>query len=333
LSAPSDLLAAIAAQALAALDRPYPNQIVLSLNSAEDARAPRELHPAFHGSFDWHSSVHGHWCLARLLRLEPDAPYALSARAWLARSLTAKNLQGELAYLLAPGREGFERPYGLAWILELAAELDGETRRAIAPLETLAAERLLAGWERLSVPVRSGEHSQTAFALGLAWDWAARGKDASCTARLAALARRFYEADRDAPIAYDLSAADFLSPILAEADVMRRVLDAGDFESWLSGFLPELDRGRARAWLAPVQSRDRADGKLSHWDGLNLSRAWMLEAIADALPAGPRQDRLAEAGRAHREAGLAACLSEHFAGAHWLGSFAVYLLTRSASQR
>src|SRR5262249_21625798 len=140
----------------------------------------------------------------------------------------------------------------------------------------------------------------------------------------------FYEGDRDAPLAYDLSAADFLSPILAEADVMRRVLDAGDFAAWLGAFLPDLESERARAWLTPVHSLDPADGKLSHWDGLNLSRAWMLEAIAEVLPAGARQDRLAEAARAHREAGLAACLSEHFAGAHWLGSFAVYLLTRTA---
>lgn len=323
-----DLFAAIAAQALAALDRPYPNQIVHALASDQDARPPRVLHPAFHGSFDWHSSVHSHWCLARLIRIEPHAPHAPAARAWLARSLTAENLQAELDYMRAPGREGFERPYGLAWVLELAAELDGAMRRAMAPLESLAAERLLAGWEKLSVPVRSGEHSQTAFALGLAWDWAARVKDAAYTARLAALARRFYEADRIAPIAYDLSAADFLSPILAEADVMRRLLEPRTFASWLDGFLPDLESERARAWLAPVQAIDRADGKLSHWDGLNLSRAWMLEAIIEALPPGPRKEILAEAGRAHRKAGLAACLSEHFMGAHWLGSFAVYLLTR-----
>jgi len=328
LSEPADLFAAIAAQTLAALDRPYPNHIVHLLASDEDARPPRELHPAFHGSFDWHSSVHGHWCLARLARMEPDGAFVPGARAWLTRSLTAKNLRGELDYLRASGRDGFERPYGLAWILELANELEGEMRQAIAPLEGLAAERLLAGWEKLTVPVRSGEHSQTAFALGFAWDWAKRVNDVAYGARLDALARRFYENDHGAPMAYDLSAADFLSPILAEADVMRRVLAPKDFALWLSTYLPDLESGRARAWLTPVQSLDRADGKLAHWDGLNLSRAWMLEAIAEALPAGPRKDILGAAGTAHREAGLAACLSEHFAGAHWLGSFAVYLLTR-----
>jgi hypothetical protein len=324
----SDLFAAIAAQTLSALERDYPHHLVHLLNDGSDARTPRELHPAFCGSFDWHSAVHGHWCLARLLRLHPDAEFAPAARERLAHSLAPPNLSAELHYLSTPGREGFERPYGLAWILELASELGGA---ALAPLEALAAERLLTGWEVLPVPVRSGEHSQTAFAMGFAWDWAQRSPDHACAARLRALAHRFYGHDRDAPIAYDLSAADFLSPILAEADVMRRVLEPRAFASWLDAFLPDLESERARAWLTPVAAVDRADGKLSHWDGLNLSRTWMLEAVADALPAGARRSLLAEAAHRHREAGLAACVSPHFAGAHWLGSFAVYLLTRSAA--
>jgi hypothetical protein len=168
--------------------------------------------------------------------------------------------------------------------------------------------------------------------MGLAWDWAKRSGDDAYAARLSGLARRFYGEDKDAPLAYDLSAADFLSPILAEADVMRRVLEPREFDLWLAAFLPDLESDPARAWLPPVAPVDRADGKLSHWDGLNLSRAWMLEAVSEALPAGARRSVLAEAARLHREAGLAACLSEHFAGAHWLGTFAVYLLTR-ADQR
>ena len=318
----AELFAAIARQTLEAVARPYPHALVHVMNEDADRGTARELHPAFCGSFDWHSAVHGHWCLARLARLFPSAEYAPAARAWLARSLTTENLDAELRYLRAPGRQGFERPYGLAWILELASEV-GEP---LARLEALAAERLVEGWEKLTRPVRNGEHSQTAFSLGLALDWARRSGNSESAARLSALARRFYGADTDAPIAYDLSAADFLSPILAEADVMRRVLDASAFERWLAAFLPDLDE----AWLTPVVAVDRADGKLSHWDGLNLSRAWMLEAIAEALPAGPRRDGLARAARAHREAGLAACLSEHFMGAHWLGTFAVYLLTRES---
>jgi hypothetical protein len=325
LRAETELFAAIAAQTLAALDRPYPHHLVHLLNGDAEARTPRELHPAFCGSFDWHSAVHGHWCLARLVRLQPEAEFAAAARARLARSLTPENLAAEISYLRMPGREGFERPYGLAWILELGSEV-GEV---LALLEALAAERLVRGWEILTVPVRSGEHTQTAFSMGLAWDWARRSGSESYVARLRTLARRFYGNDRDAAIAYDLSAADFLSPILAEADVMRRMLEPGAFAAWLEAFLPDLESAAVRAWLAPVRAVDRADGKLSHWDGLNLSRAWMLEAIAEALPPSARADRLADAGRRHREAGLAACLSEHFAGAHWLGSFAVYLLTRA----
>jgi hypothetical protein len=323
----AELFAAIAAQTLDQLQRPYPHHLVHLLNRDTDARTPRDLHPAFAGSFDWHSAVHGHWCLARLLRLYPDLAFAPSARAWLRHSLSPENLSAERDYLLARGREGFERPYGLAWVLELASEV-GEAMR---PLEALAAERLLQGWEKLTVPVRSGEHSQTAFAMGFAWDRARRSGDSAYAARLSALARRFYGKDRDAPVAYDLSAADFLSPILAEADVMRRVLEPREFDAWLAVFLPDMESETARSWLTPVAAVDRADGKLSHWDGLNLSRAWMLEAVAEALPPGARRSVLAEAARRHREAGLKACLSEHFAGAHWLGSFAVYLLTRESS--
>jgi DUF2891 family protein len=162
----------------------------------------------------------------------------------------------------------------------------------------------------------------------LAIDWAKRSGDGACGARLSALARRFHGRDQDAPVAYDLSAADFLSPILAEADVMRRVLEPREFDVWLAGYLPDLESQAAHSWLTPVAAVDRADGKLSHWDGLNLSRAWMLDAITQALPRGARRSLLAEAARRHKDAGLQASLSEHFAGAHWLGSFAVYLLTR-----
>ena len=330
----AELFEAIAEQTLAALARPYPHHLVHLLNGPEDARTPAELHPTFAGSFDWHSAVHGHWCLARLARLFPDAPFAPAARERLARAFTHESLKAEARYLNAPGREGFERPYGLAWVLRLASELTAwdddepaQWRERIIGLEVLASSRLLEGWQVLPVPVRSGEHAQTAFALGLALDWS-RDCKSSHRAEFSDLARRFYGADREAPIAYDLSAADFLSPILAEADVMRRVLEPAEFDAWLERFLPDLESSAARAWLTPVKAVDRSDGKLSHWDGLNLSRAWMLEAISKALPAGARRERLTLAAHAHREAGLAACLSEHFAGAHWLGSFAFYLLTR-----
>ena len=325
----------IAAMVLAAVGREYPSHVVHLLRSDADARPPRELTPAFYGSFDWHSSVHGHWCLARLARLSPAAPFAAPVRAALGASLTGDKIAREVAYLTAEGREGFERPYGLAWLLQLAAELrewsDPDARRwsaALEPLEAVAAARLGAWLARLPWPVRVGVHPQTAFALGLTLDWARVAGDPTLEELCGARARAFFEDDRAAPIAYEPSGNDFLSPVLGEADLLRRVLPAVDLARWLAGFLPDLASEAARRWLTPVASPDPADGHLAHLNGLNLSRAWMLEGIAAALPAGDgRCAALLEAAGRHREAGLAALSDAPYAGSHWLGSFAAYLLT------
>lgn len=331
----------IAEMVLACLHREYPVHMVHLVRGPEDVRAPRDLNPAFHGAFDWHSCVHGHWALARLARRMPDAPWRERALQALGASLTRERLAGEHAYLSAEGRQGFERPYGLAWLLQLAAELRawageagadaaraGGWHAALAPLESLAAERIVALLERLPWPVRGGEHSQTAFALGLTLDWANEANRADVKAAVAARARDYYGADRDAPIAYEPSGHDFLSPALGEADLMRRIVDRPAFGAWLDGFLPGPESEAARTWLTPVSSPDRADGKLAHLDGLNLSRAWMLEGIAAALAPDHRwRQALAAAAARHAAAGLAAVPAEHYAGSHWLGSFAVYLLT------
>ena len=325
----------IARMVLEWIGREYPVHVTHLLTSAADARPPRQLTPAFYGSFDWHSSVHGHWCLARLLRLFPDARFAAPAAAAVAAGLTPEHLAAEAAYVAAPGREGFERPYGLAWLLELALELrewgSGPARTwlaALEPLESLAAARLASWLPKLRWPVRSGEHAQTAFALGLALDWARGAGDGGLEALIVERALAWYGDDREAPIAFEPSGQDFLSPVLGEADLMRRVLDRERFQGWIEGFLPDVGGAGAARWLTPVVPADRADGKLAHLDGLNLSRAWMLEGIAAALPEHDRGARtLGEAARRHREAGLAAVPGEHDAGRHWLGSFAVYLLT------
>ena len=325
----------IAEMVLERIRREYPSHLSHVLAGDADARPPRELTPAFFGSFDWHSAVHGHWCLARLLRCFPGARFAARARAALDAGLTAQNLAAEAAYLGAAGREGFERPYGLAWLLQLALELREWVgapaepwRAALQPLETLAAERLRTWLPRLRWPVRSGEHGQTAFALGLALDWARGAGDRGFEQLIGARALDFFADDLEAPLAYEPSGHDFLSPVLGEADLMRRVLDAREFGAWLERFLPDPGRVAVARWLTPVVSSDRSDGKLAHLDGLNLSRAWMLEGIAAGLPPGDMRALLLEAaaGR-HREAGLAAVPAEHDAGRHWLGSFAVYLLT------
>jgi hypothetical protein len=329
---------------LACIHREFPVHVSHLMLSAADAQPPRRLTPAFYGSFDWHSSVHGHWCLARLARHCPRAPWRARALTAVGASLTAEHLAGERAYLGGEGRQGFERPYGLAWLLQLCAELrewsaqpaDDDAVAAaaqwlatLAPLEALAAERLSALLTRLPWPVRGGEHSQTAFSLGLTLDWARAAGRADVSAAVCRRAEDFYGGDRAAPVAYEPSGHDFLSPTLGEADLMRRVRGGPAFADWLAAFLPEPGSAAARAWLVPVVSPDRADGKLSHLDGLNLSRAWMLEGIAGALPAAdPWREPLARAAGEHAVAGLASVPAEHYSGAHWLGSYAVYLLTR-----
>jgi hypothetical protein len=330
-AAPMDaaLAARMAKLALECVHREYPNKIAHVLNSDADARPPRELTPAFYGCYDWHSAVHGHWLLVRLTRLHPFEPFAREARSALARSLTPEKLAAEAAYLNAPGRQTFERPYGLAWLLQLAAELrewdDVEARRwsaALAPLEDAAVARLSAWLPKLPRPVRTGEHSNTAFALGLALDYARTAGRKDFEALLVARIRDYYLRDRACPLAYEPSGEDFLSPCLAEADVVRRVLPAGEFALWLGRFLPRIA-------LEPTQVTDVTDGKLNHLAGLNLSRAWMLEGIAAALPAGhPRRAGLEKLAARLSEAGFAAIRAEHYEGGHWLGSFAVYYATR-----
>jgi Protein of unknown function (DUF2891) len=333
--------ARFAALALRCLHQEYPNHISHTLNSSSDVRAPHELTPAFYGCLDWHSDVHGHWLLVRLLRIFPDAPFAADARSALALSFTPDNIAGEVAYLQGAGRASFERPYGLAWLLRLAAELrrwdDPDARRwltTLTPLETETAARLKSWLPKLHYPIRIGEHDQTAFAFGLMWDWAAVSGDARVRALLTDAARRFYRRDRDCPLAYEPSGEDFLSPCLAEADFMRRVLAPPVFAAWLTDFLPQIPGGAAApaaaAWLAPGVITDRSDPKLAHIDGLNLSRAWMLEGIAHGLPRpDARRAALLAAAARHAEASLPAVTGQYYEGGHWLGTFAVYLTTRA----
>ena len=321
--------------ALACVHREYPNKIAHVLNGDEDVKPPRALTPAFYGCYDWHSAVHGHWLLARLARLQPQAPFAAEARAALARSLTAENLAVEVRYLQGKGRVSFERPYGLAWLLQLGAELrewDSEEARrwsqALAPLEKEAAARVAAWLPKLTNPIRVGEHSQTAFAFGLILDWARRAGERGLEQLIVERAQAFYARDRACPLAYEPSGEDFLSPCLAEADLMRRTLEPRQFEAWLGSFLTTLPQKAGTEWLAPAVVTDPSDPKLAHLDGLNLSRAWMLEGIASGLPEGdPRRAVLAAAAAAHREAGQRSVTGEHYEGGHWLGTFAVYLAT------
>jgi len=331
--------------ALACVHQEYPNKIAHVMQSDADAKPPRELTPAFFGCYDWHSSVHGHWLLARLARLFPGAPFAPRARAALARSLTADNVAVEARYMAGPGRTSFERPYGLAWLLQLSAELreweDPQARQwaaALRPLETAAAARLKEWLPKLSRPIRIGEHDQTAFAFGLVLDWARTAGDAQMIDLIVSKTGEFYRQDWACPLNYEPNGQDFLSACIAEADLMRRVLAPPEFGEWLRTFLPQIPRDGSAAWLTPAVVTDPTDPKLAHLDGLNLSRAWMLDGIVGTLPAqDPRRAALQAAADRHREAGLKAVTGEHYEGGHWLGSFAVYLssgrgLTAAAKQ-
>jgi hypothetical protein len=321
--------------ALACVHKEYPNKISHTLTSDSDVAPPRKLTPAFYGCYDWHSSVHGHWLLVRLARTFPEATFVPSAREALRQSLTAENIAQEATYLRAEGRASFERPYGLAWLLQLVAELrewdDPDAKQMAAnlhPLEQAAKERLNDWLPKLSHPVRIGEHDQTAFALGLMGDYARGTGDGNLADLVESKARQFYLSDKNCPLAYEPSGEDFLSPCLGEADLMRRVLPSPEFARWLRAFLPQISSSKNGSWLQPVVSSDPSDPKLAHLDGLNLSRAWMLEGIAAGLPKGDKRlPLILSIAEEHRRAGLAAVTGKHYEGGHWLGSFAVYLVT------
>jgi hypothetical protein len=314
--------------ALDCVHKEYPNKIAHSMNSDADMKPPRELTPAFYGCYDWHSSVHGHWLLVRLVRLFPQAAFAADARKSLAQSLTAANIAQEVKYLNADGRSSFERPYGLAWLLQLAAELkefdDPEARQwssALRPLEDAVITRI-SGWlPKLEHPIRTGEHNNTAFSIGLMLDYARIAGRTEFGKLVESRARDYYLKDTGCPLNYEPSGEDFLSPCLAEADVVRRILPSAEFAAWFDRFLPKVE-------MEPTRVIDPSDGKLYHLAGLNLSRAWMLNGVLARLPkTHARRKQLTDLSARLREAGLDSIKSEHYEGGHWLGSFAVYLVS------
>lgn len=317
------------------LQREYPNKIGHIFRDASDVQPPHVLSPAFYGCFDWHSAVHSHWALVRLLKTgELDDERHQRVETAIDHCLTAAKIAVEVAALSPPERVGFEMPYGMAWLLQLGKELRELDHpkaaawfAALRPLEQLACERVEHWLGRLSHPIRSGVHSQTAFALGLVWDWARCCDAESLLETSANKTRSFFLEDQNAPINYEPSGCDFLSPILSEADLLRRILDPDEFSSWLSAFLPQLWSADDFDLLHPVVPVDRADNQLVHLDGLNLSRAWMLRGIASQLEqTDDRVDRLLRAAARHGEEGMQSLSDTHYAGAHWLGSFAVYWL-------
>jgi len=322
--------------ALSGLHREYPNKPSNVLAGPEDVKSPKALHPAFYGCFDWHSSVHGHWMLVRLLKSNPKHSLALEARKAIAQSLSLENIAAEAAYFEQKENKSFERMYGWAWLLRLAAELhewddaDAKQWRAnIQPLEEKIVALTVAYLPRLTKPIRTGVHPDSAFALGQVLDYALVVKNEILSTAIRERAIQFYGNDSGYASQYEPSGEDFFSACLNEADLMRRILSHDAFEAWLNKFLPFSNANSHRELLTPVVVSDVTDGKLVHLAGLNLSRAWCLNGIAAALPEDStvRQYFLDSAQR-HEQAGLSYVFSGHYEGEHWLGTFAVYAITR-----
>jgi hypothetical protein len=299
--------------------REYPNHIAHLLAGPQDVAAPAALHPIFHGSLDWHSCVHGWWQLLTLARRHPALVAAEEVRSRADAAFTADKVAGELAYFQRPDRAGFERPYGWAWLLMLHAEAarhDAGWADALAPL----ARHVVAGFRsylpKLTYPIRAGAHFNTAFALILA-----RDGDPTVAPLIDERARVWFGEDRDCQ-AWEPGGDEFLSPALCEALLMARVLGDG-FAAWFDRFLPRLASGEPATLFTPAHVSDRADGKIAHLDGLNLSRAWCWRGIARALGAGHPVGALAEeAAKAHLTAALPH-LADDYMGEHWLATFAL----------
>ena len=320
-----DLASKLAGLALAHVRRPYPYKLDHVMAGPEDVLPPSALHPIFHGSYDWHSCVHGYWLLLRLRRLYPDLPEAPAIEALANEMLVPDKVAGELAYLGRPTSAGFERPYGWGWLLKLHAEAahhDAPWGAALEPLARAFAARFHGFLPKLTYPIRVGTHFNTAFALVLADDWAAT-HDPALGGLIAARARDWFGGDRDCQ-AWEPGGDEFLSSALSEARLMQRVLGDG-FAAWFAQFLPRAAARRPASLFTPATVSDRSDGKIVHLDGLNLSRAWCWRAIAAAVGDRDLQAVAAAAADDHIAASLPHVAGDYM-GEHWLATFALLAL-------
>ena len=325
--------------ALANVTREYPYQPSHVFASAADAVTPRALHPAFHGSYDWHSSVHMHWLLAHVLHVHPSIDEEAAIGALFDRRLTPRTIAVECAYFARPHAASFERTYGWAWLLALAQELaalGAECARwsgALAPLAALIVARYRDYLPRAQWPIRHGMHANSAFGLIFALDYARATADAGFEALIVERALRWFGDDRDVPVRWEPSGTDFLSPSLVEAELMRRVMAPVDYARWFGAFLPRFAEDGAVPMFTPVEVSDRSDPQIVHLDGLNLSRAWCLHGIGHAFAGDPRGRVAMDAAALHLAAGLVGLASPDYAGAHWLASFAALALPTAAEWR
>ena len=314
---------------LACMQHEYPNKLGQTLGSGNDLGQPSELHPAFYGCFDWHSSVHGHWSLVKLLKIFPDLKRAEEIKIKLLQNISQENINSELEYFHGEHNKSYERTYGWAWLLKLAEELHTwddplakEISTNLQPLTDLIVERYIDFLPKLLYPIRIGEHANTAFGLAFAWDYAETLGNKEFKGIIESRARNFYFNDIDCPLSWEPSGFDFLSPCLEEIDLMRRVLKKEEFKSWLGNFSPDLITTKFALHVGEVS--DRSDGKLVHLDGLNFSRAWVLFGLTKQYP---EYDYLNEIANEHFEYSFPNLVGDSYEGGHWLGSFALYAVT------
>ncbi|WP_411359809.1 DUF2891 domain-containing protein [Pseudidiomarina salilacus] len=317
------------------VETPYPYKTGIVLGSADDLKEPAQHHPIFYGCFDWHSAAHGYWSLVTLLRQFPEMEHANEARAILERNLTAENGQREAAFFSKDINKSFERTYGWAWLLKLSDELkawDGpkaaEYAANLQPLVDVIVQRYMEFLPQLLYPVRVGEHSNTAFGLSFAHDYAVNHGLTELQELIEARARNYFSDDENCPISWEPSGYDFISPCLEEIGLMQRVLPADEFLPWLQAFMPQLaDKDYS---LAVGKVSDRSDGKLVHLDGLNFSRAWNLYALANAYPQYAHLRAVADQHMAYSYPNL---IGDSYEGGHWLGSFAIQALNSAVDLR
>ncbi|MBI6117755.1 DUF2891 domain-containing protein [Salegentibacter maritimus] len=313
----------------------YPNKLGQTLENKGALGEPSELHPAFYGCFDWHSSVHAHWSMLSLLKQFPDLEKAETIRRKLKESLSAENIQGEIAYFQREESTSFERTYGWAWLLKLAEELETwndplaeELSENLAPLTNLIVEKYIEFLPKLNYPIRVGEHTNTAFGLSFAYDYAIAAENAELEQLISKRAKDFYLKDDDCPLSWEPSGFDFLSPCLEEINIMRRVLPKNAFEMWLDDFLPQLRSEDFQMEVGEVS--DRTDGKLVHLDGLNFSRAWVFYGLINQYP--EKFSHLKVLADKHMAYSFPNLVGDSYEGGHWLGSFAIYALQESKGQ-
>ncbi len=321
--------------ALNCIHREYPNKLDHVMNDEKEVQSPQALHPAFYGCYDWHSAVHGHWMLVRLLKMFPGMPEAKQIRAAINKNLSSENIQTEVAYLHQPSRKSFERMYGWAWLLKLAEELhswddpDGKRwSKNLDPLAQAIAARYLDFLPRQTYPIRTGVHPNTAFGLSFGLDYAQKVGNQELENLIIERSLTYYANDLGCPAEWEPGGEDFFSPCLLEADLMRRVLQPIKFIEWFHRFLPNLADGEPKSLLEPAVVGDRSDPKIVHLDGLNLSRAWCMKGIALALPEDdPAKKILLGSAQKHAEDALVNVASGDYVGEHWLASFAVFMLS------